>query len=252
MELRIDELALRTGITSRNIRAYQQRGLLPAPRLRGRTGFYGEDHLQRLELIRDLQQRGFSLEAIRQTLAAWTRGGDISDLIGFHRIFTEPWTQEPSVELDVARLAELFPEAAGQPELIAEAVRRGVLAETAPGRFEAPAVLIEAGAQLAQAGIPMAEIFDLVERVRAAAAEIARTFVDLVTRRLIDPIAEGAADPEDVHHIAETIQRLRTVAVEVVRPFLGQELRVATEHALEAFRQRTEAGLESGSAEPIG
>jgi DNA-binding transcriptional MerR regulator len=250
VELRIDELALRTGITSRNIRAYQQRGLLPAPRLRGRTGFYGEDHLRRLELIRDLQQRGFSLEAIRQILAAWTRGGDISDLIGFHRIFTEPWTQEPSVELDLARLAELFPEAVGHPELIAEAVRRGVLTETAQGRFEAPAVLIEAGAELAQAGIPMAEIFDLVERVRAAAAEIARTFVDLVTRRLIDPIAEGATDADEVHRIAETIQRLRTVAVEVVRPFLGQELRLATELALEAFRQRTEAGLESGSAEP--
>lgn len=252
MELRIDELALRTGITSRNIRAYQQRGLLPAPRLRGRTGFYGEDHLRRLELIRDLQQRGFSLEAIRQTLAAWSRGGDISDLIGFHRIFTEPWTQEPSVELDLARLAELFPEAVGQPELVAEAVRRGVLAETGEGRFEAPAVLIEAGAQLAQAGIPLAEIFDLVERVRGATAEIARTFVDLVTRRLIDPIAEGVTDPDEMHRIAETIQRLRTVAVEVVRPFLGQELSLATDDALEAFRQRTEAGLESGSAEPLG
>lgn len=251
MELRIDELALRTGITSRNIRAYQQRGLLPPPRLRGRTGFYSEEHLRRLELIRDLQQRGFSLEAIRQTLAAWARGGDIRDLIGLHRIVTEPWTEEPLLDLSADQLMDLFPEAAQNPGLIDEGVRRGLVTETSDGRFEGPKVVIEAGAQLAQAGIPMSEIFDLVERIRSATGEIARTFVDLATRRLIDPVTEGAADPDDVHRIAETIQGLRTVAVEVVRPFLGQELRIATEEALEAFRQRTEAAIENDSAGPI-
>lgn len=48
MRMRIDELAAKTGLTSRNIRAYREKGLLPAPELEGRTGFYTEQHLQRL------------------------------------------------------------------------------------------------------------------------------------------------------------------------------------------------------------
>ncbi len=36
----IRELAERTGMTVRNIRAHQTRGLLPPPVVRGRTGYY--------------------------------------------------------------------------------------------------------------------------------------------------------------------------------------------------------------------
>src|SRR4051794_34695752 len=50
-DLTIDELAQRTGMTVRNIRAHQSRGLLPPPEVRGRTGFYGPDHVARIELI---------------------------------------------------------------------------------------------------------------------------------------------------------------------------------------------------------
>ena len=51
-ELTIDELAARVGMTVRNIRAHQSRGLVPPPRLVGRTGFYGAEHVRRLETIR--------------------------------------------------------------------------------------------------------------------------------------------------------------------------------------------------------
>src|SRR5919107_3143835 len=65
-ELTIDELAQRTGMTVRNIRAHQSRGLLPPPAVRGRTGYYGEEHVDRIELIREMQGQGFNLEAIRR------------------------------------------------------------------------------------------------------------------------------------------------------------------------------------------
>src|SRR3978361_155636 len=52
-DLTIDELAQRTGMTVRNIRAHQSRGLLPPPEVRGRTGYYGQAHLARVELIRE-------------------------------------------------------------------------------------------------------------------------------------------------------------------------------------------------------
>src|SRR5688572_32947962 len=94
MKLRIDELAHRAGTTSRNVRAYQARGLLPPPELSGRTGYYSEEHLRRLELIAELQERGFSLEAIRHTLEAWSQGGDLGHLVGFRHILTAPLLEE--------------------------------------------------------------------------------------------------------------------------------------------------------------
>ena len=69
----IDELAQRTGMTVRNIRAHQSRGLVPPPEVRGRTGYYGDDHVGRVELIQELQADGFNLESIRKLLD--TAGG---------------------------------------------------------------------------------------------------------------------------------------------------------------------------------
>ena len=48
-ELTIDELARRTGTTVRNIRAHQSRGLLPPPTIRARTGYYGPEHVARVQ-----------------------------------------------------------------------------------------------------------------------------------------------------------------------------------------------------------
>ena len=63
-ELTIDELARETGMTARNIRAHQSRGLLPPPIVRSRTGFYGPEHVARIKLIQDMQGQGFNLKAI--------------------------------------------------------------------------------------------------------------------------------------------------------------------------------------------
>ena len=73
-ELTIDELAQRTGMTVRNIRAHQSRGLLSPPQVRGRTGFYGPEHIARIEVIREMQAEGYNLELIRRLLDGGSRG----------------------------------------------------------------------------------------------------------------------------------------------------------------------------------
>ena len=62
--LTIDELAAAAGMTVRNVRNHQARGLLAPPSLVARTGYYGAEHLERLKLIRAMQAEGFNLEAI--------------------------------------------------------------------------------------------------------------------------------------------------------------------------------------------
>ena len=64
--MNVDELAHAAGLVVSTVRLYQSRGLLPPPTKRGRVGWYGPDHLARLRLIADLQERGFSLAAIRE------------------------------------------------------------------------------------------------------------------------------------------------------------------------------------------
>ncbi|MGZ8764666.1 MAG: MerR family transcriptional regulator [Acidimicrobiia bacterium] len=69
-DLRIDDLARDCGLTVDTIRFYQREGLLPAAERVGRTRVYGAVHRERLEQIRDLQQRRFSLAAIKALLDA--------------------------------------------------------------------------------------------------------------------------------------------------------------------------------------
>jgi len=82
----IDELARRTHTTARNIRAYQERGLLASPRLVARTAYYDQSHADRLQIIRRLQKEGFSLAAIRALLDAWTNGSSLTEVLGLGNV----------------------------------------------------------------------------------------------------------------------------------------------------------------------
>lgn len=67
-EMTIGQLADAAGLSRRAIRFYVQRGLLARPTGRGRASAYGAEHLERLRRIRQLQDAGHSLEAVRSIL----------------------------------------------------------------------------------------------------------------------------------------------------------------------------------------
>jgi DNA-binding transcriptional MerR regulator len=94
-EFTIDELALEAGSTVRNVRAYQDRGILPPPEKRGRTGIYTDVHLARLKIIGALLDRGYTLNNIRDLLSAWEQGRELNDILGLEVAVTT-W-QTPSV-----------------------------------------------------------------------------------------------------------------------------------------------------------
>ena len=121
-ELTIDELARRVGMTVRNIRAHQSRGLLPPPEVRGRTGFYGAEHLARLELIRTLQDDGFTLESIRRLLER--AGGSSEELLRFTRAAREPFADETPEVVGIEELGNRYG-APGRADLLARAVCSG-------------------------------------------------------------------------------------------------------------------------------
>lgn len=90
----IEDLARRGGVSTRNVRAYRTAGLLPPPRLQGRIGRYGDEHLRRLAVVARLQRRGWSLAAIRDVLAAWDAGGSLDELLGLAPPARRDWVDE--------------------------------------------------------------------------------------------------------------------------------------------------------------
>ena len=65
---RLPELADAAGVTPRTVRYYIAQGLLPSPGRLGAGTRYGREHLDRLHLIRRLQDQGLSLAEIRDRL----------------------------------------------------------------------------------------------------------------------------------------------------------------------------------------
>src|SRR3954452_6375898 len=137
-KMTIDSLAQRTGMTVRNIRAHQSRGLLQPPEIEGRTGYYGPDHVARVELIAEMQADGFNLQAIKRLL----EGSDGSDreMLGFKRALMAPWEDEEPEFINAAEVVDrlaLDPENPN-PKLLQRAIKNGFLVDLGEGRYEVP------------------------------------------------------------------------------------------------------------------
>ena len=98
-EFTIDELAARTGMTVRTVRFYATEGLLPAPVRRGRIAYYGPAHRMRLELIRTLQEHGYTLAAIERVLARVPADASPAEY-AVQAAVLAPWLPDQSEELD--------------------------------------------------------------------------------------------------------------------------------------------------------
>src|SRR5687767_6216790 len=160
----IDQLAQRTRLTVRNIRAYQSRGLLEPPELRGRTGYYGDQHVARIELIRELQSEGFNLQAIQRLIEG--AGGETEEVLRFTQAVREPVEQEESREVGLDELTEMWGDRAA-PQILERAHARGRLGELGADRFEERSPRLgRAGLELARLGIDAETGLDVIAAAR--------------------------------------------------------------------------------------
>ena len=93
----LNELSERAGVTPRTVRYYIQQGLLPAPDAQGPATRYGQGHLDRLLLIRQLQREHQPLAEIRAQLGG-LRDEDVSRVLSKSRP-----TKRPSSAVDYVR-----------------------------------------------------------------------------------------------------------------------------------------------------
>ena len=221
VEYRIDELAREAGATVRNVRAYQDRGLLPPPRRVGRVGVYTEHHLVRLRLIGELLRRGYSLANIAELLTAWERGGELRDVLGLEMAVAGPWSDEAPVHLSADELAGLF-EGVDAAHAVPRAVKAGFLEPEGDGFRVASPRELQAAVELVAAGVPLDAVLGLGAELRNRIDDVAASFVDLVSTHVFDAV--GDLSEADVPRLAELVRRLRPLAQTVVDAELARAM----------------------------
>jgi DNA-binding transcriptional MerR regulator len=239
----VDQLAQRTRITVRNIRAYQSRGLLPPPELRGRTGYYGDEHVARIELIRELQGEGFNLQSIHRLIEQ--AGGVTDEVLAFTRAVREPFEHEEPHELSLEELTERWGDQA-DPALQRRAVALGLVRDLGGGRFEELSPRLgQAGLELARLGIDPQVALDVIETARRHAEGVADAYVELFLNEIWRPFDAEGRPPERLPEVREALERLRPLATEALLAVFGLAMTEATECAME----REIGKLDDGPAE---
>ncbi|CAG9213270.1 MerR family transcriptional regulator [Burkholderia vietnamiensis] len=228
-EYTVDELARVSDTTVRNVRAYQDRGLLAPPEKRGRVGIYDDTHVARLKLINHLLARGYTLSNIQDLIMAIDEGHDLRSILGLETAIGGRWSHERPKTYSLAALAQMFgPQTASQLSRVTEF---GLLERHGLSFVAKSPALLEAAAAMTKEGIPPRELLDVISVARPHFDAIARLLVDLVVKRL-DRYDEGTLPPvTDVPALVDAIWRLRPLAA----VFVEAETNRALENAASAY-----------------
>jgi DNA-binding transcriptional MerR regulator len=235
-ELTIDELAQATGMTVRNIRAHQSRGLLPPPAVRARTGYYGPEHVSRLKLIHEMQADGFNLNSIKRLLDG-ARGRAGEELLEFRRALMTPFESEQPEVIDGAELAARW--GGVDPKLVAKAEKLGVIVPLGEDRYEVPSpVLMRAGEEVVGLGVPLETALEVTEKLTRHSQGVADAFVNLFLEHVWGPFQEAGQPEERWPEVREALERLRPLASEALLAVFRQTMTRAVEDAFGKELQR--------------
>src|SRR5882762_1798775 len=252
-EYRIDELARFAGTTSRNVRAYQERGLLPPPRKIGRVGIYTETHLARLRLITSLHERGYTSAQITELIAGWEQGRNLAEVLGLEEALNSPWTDEIPTYLPTAQVrAFLSSGLAEDPELFDRVVRLGLIKPEGDQCLVTSPQLITTVAELVSKGFRLADVIALHETIAPAIDDVARRMVEAGAARLLAEHGEAwLPSGGQVGEVTALLQRLRQLAMSSVQGLLAHAMErhvadVMGEHLVRVIKQQSPDAARGG------
>ena len=226
--LTIEELAAETGMTVRNIRSHRARGLLPAPEVRDRVGYYGPEHLARLRMIQELQADGFNLKGIERLLAQ--NVGATEQFLSFRRALDGDDGEQPRT-FTREELAERFGE--DIDEALKRAVRNGALVAVEEDRYEAPyPSLLDAAEGVVATGVPLDHALTVIEKVRGRCKRISHEFVRLFLDDVWKPFEAEGYPAERWPEVREALDRLRPLSLQALAALHRMTLADEVERAL--------------------
>lgn len=216
-EYRLDELAREAGVASTTVRLYRTKGLLGAPRIEGRTGWYDESHLTRLRLIARLQGEGYSLAGIANLIEQWEQGRGLDSVIGVESALDALIGEPHAVVLEPLELFGKFPKNSMTPELMVRAASLDLVRPTEDGKLRVTdRRFLETGASLAHMGIPLDVILDEWETLVAHTDDIAERFIGLFETHLAPKNWQRNLTDNKVEQLAGTLAELQVAARQVL------------------------------------
>jgi DNA-binding transcriptional MerR regulator len=233
-ELTVDELAREAGTTVRNVRVYQDRGLLPPPERRGRVGLYGPDHLRRLRLVLRMLERGYPLAAIRELVEAWEERRDLGSVLGLEEAITAPYQAEGPRRETAARFRELL---GGDEVAATRALEIGL------GRLDGDDVVIpnprffDVGLELLSEGFPPRAMVEVAAGIARSMDDVARMCVTFVNEYLWRDFEAAGMPVADAERVAGIIQRMRPRAQAAADAALAEAME---KHSDEVFTRTAE------------
>lgn len=233
----VDELAAEAGLTVRTTRYYASLGLLPPPTKRGRMAWYDDAHLARLEMIRALQDHGFTLQAIERYLASLPGDAAIEDL-AVQRAMLTAWSpggprRITRRQLEKHASRKLSDE---QLEMLEDLgiVRRS---EDERGVRYTPVQGFEAAVQLLDLDIPMAGMRAAGEAISQHMEALAGDLTAILRQQVLEPYRRQAHTPEEKAEFERTLAVLRRLTLDAI---VGGFQRSANDMITRSLRKDTE------------
>lgn len=208
----LTELTRRVGMSVRTIRFYTSKGLVPPPVRRGRSGYYSAEHVVRLELIRELQEHGFTLSAIERYMRRIPEDAPV-EAIALHRTLLTPWASESPETLSRRELSRR----AGRPltdDDLATLNALGIAFPTKRGHYQVSPSQLPVGVALLDLGLPsdvaLATQDVFTAHGRAIVAELTELFRTKVWPAYME--REGAS-PDQLREMVEKFKPVTVAAL---------------------------------------
>jgi len=226
--LTIDELAARTGMTVRTVRFYATEGLLPPPERRGRVAYYGPAHRMRLDLIRTLQEHGYTLAAIERVLRRIPLDAHPAEY-AVQAAVLAPWLPDQTEELDHAAIERRVGRRVTDDEL-GYLVDVGALTRVGDDTFRASPAVLGHAIELMRLPVPTAVLSDSVAIIEEHATAVANGLTDVFVKAIWEPYQRGEVDHAAV---VAMLSRLRPLAVQGLVSAFGRAADRAARRNLE-------------------
>jgi DNA-binding transcriptional MerR regulator len=211
--LTIDELARQVGMSVRNLREWRALGLLPAPAMRGRVGYYDEGQVLRIGRIRKLHADGFPLDLIRRLLDA---SGDAAEqAMAMAGALRSPFRDLDPPAADLAALAEAW--GVTDPDMLRRAVELGLLRQRANGEFEfTSARVARVGEALHRLGLSAEETLQATAEIRGHLDGIADVFDRVWAAQVWQPFVDAGMPDDRWREIRKTLDDVQPIALDAV------------------------------------
>lgn len=234
-EYRIDDLAREAGTTARNVRVYQESGLLARPQRRGRASIYTDRHLRQLRAVTRLLKEGFTLKHILRFVTGLQSGQglvEVLDLDDLGELVTSPWSHPESRTMSRQQLEDKL--GALDETTLRRLCGGGVIETTGDSdSYRVPdRRVIDDFAMLVSRGMPLTAIVETTTTVDQKLDDAARALAGLGHSEIVRQRGPGwyPGNDSELAWAADLVDVMRRVARRAAHASLDRAL----DHAIRA------------------